>query len=144
MHYLSLSLFLLIAAASCQSIKTTSTAISEATPQDVLNDIWVLEMVDGKPVNTADYMRELPRLEFRKADGKVIGTTGCNSIGGSYTAKNGKLSFSPLVSTRMACPGDGEHHFLSALNSVDSYKIKDLTLFLMQGTEVKLQFKKAD
>lgn len=36
-------------------------------------------------------------------NGKVTGSTGCNSLSGSYTATGTHLTFSPLVTTRRAC-----------------------------------------
>jgi heat shock protein HslJ len=38
------------------------------------------------------------------ADGQVSGNLGCNSLSGNYQVKDGKLVFSPLASTLMACP----------------------------------------
>jgi heat shock protein HslJ len=39
------------------------------------------------------------------ADGQVSGNLGCNGLSGNYTIKDGKLTFGPLASTLMACPG---------------------------------------
>ena len=138
-------MLILVGVSACMSSKTT-TAQSDGHPsqETILNDIWVLEVLEGKEITAEDYMREPPRLEFRKAEGKVGGTTGCNSLGGSYIAENGKLSFGPLASTRMACPGDGEQRFLTALSKVNAFKIEDRKLYLMEGNEVRLLFKKAD
>lgn len=36
-------------------------------------------------------------------NGRVTGSTGCNSLSGSYTATGTHLTFSPLVTTRRAC-----------------------------------------
>jgi heat shock protein HslJ len=38
------------------------------------------------------------------SDGQVSGTMGCNRFSGNYEIKDGKLVFSMLASTLMACP----------------------------------------
>lgn len=43
------------------------------------------------------------RLE---AGGRVGGSTGCNTLAGTYTLKGTALRFSPLVTTRRACPSE--------------------------------------
>lgn len=48
---------------------------------------------------------EGPALTF-DADGRVSGSTGCNSFSGAYTARGDALSFSPLATTRRACTNE--------------------------------------
>nr|WP_242540405.1 META domain-containing protein [Trinickia mobilis] len=62
-------------------------------------------------------------LDFSTAGGqrRVSGFSGCNRYMGSYTLKNGGLSFGPLASTRKACPsaaGDLERAYLDGLAHV--------------------------
>jgi heat shock protein HslJ len=62
-------------------------------------------------------------LDFSTATGqrRVSGFSGCNRYTGSYTLKNGGLSFGPLASTRMACQsagGDLEGAYLDGLAHV--------------------------
>ena len=77
-------------------------------------------------------MRDLPRgdsgapvtLELSTANGqrRVSGFSGCNRYMGTYTLKDGKLSFGPLAGTRMACATPGgkiEGDYLNALNHID-------------------------
>jgi heat shock protein HslJ len=64
-----------------------------------------------------------PTLIFSTATGqrRASGFAGCNRFGASYSLKSGKLSFGPLVSTRMACPGargELEHAYLDALSHI--------------------------
>jgi heat shock protein HslJ len=61
-----------------------------------------------------------PTLVFSTATGqrRASGFAGCNRFGASYSLESGKLSFGPIVSTRMACPGargELEHAYLDAL-----------------------------
>jgi heat shock protein HslJ len=49
---------------------------------------------------------------------EIIGTTGCNSYGGTYTLTGGKITFGPLRMTLMACAGpigEVEGRFTAAL-----------------------------
>lgn len=59
-------------------------------------------------------------LELSTSTGQRLasGFSGCNRFTGTYTLKNGLLSFGPLASTRMACVGAGaeiEDAYLDAL-----------------------------
>lgn len=65
-------------------------------------------------------------------DGKVQARFDCNRGGGTYDMSEGKLSFGPLLSTRMACPAD----------SLDGLFMKDLqrvSTFFVLGGELYLE-----
>lgn len=59
------------------------------------------------------------------ADGRVSGSGGCNQFSGTYTADTtGKLSFSPLASTKIGCPApinDREMRYFATLQEVSGY-----------------------
>ena len=44
----------------------------------------------------------------------------------------------------MACPGNVEQKFLSALNKVNNYKIEKMKLYLFEDNKELLVFKKID
>lgn len=76
-----------------------------------------------------------PSLSFA-ADGKVAGSGGCNRFFGSYRQDGEALSFSPLGSTKMACPPDvmkREQAFFDMLGKVRAAKRQSATLILMDG-----------
>jgi heat shock protein HslJ len=53
---------------------------------------------------------------------RASGFSGCNRYTGTYMLRDGKLSFGPLASTRMACAGSGgalEGDYLDALTHID-------------------------
>lgn len=110
----------------------------------LLNDIWVLEAIDQVEITEAEYPKERPRLEFHKVDGTVMGTTGCNTLTGTYTSSGNALTFGPLITTKMACPGQGESQFVKALAEVSAFKIINLKLYLLSGNAEKLRLKKVD
>jgi heat shock protein HslJ len=54
-------------------------------------------------------------------DGKFSATTDCNRVGGSYTAKDDKISFGEMMSTLMYCEGSEEAVFTKLLGEVQTY-----------------------
>jgi heat shock protein HslJ len=65
------------------------------------------------------------------AEGKLQAKFDCNGGGGNFTIAEGKLSFGPLLSTRMACPpGSLDSQFVRDLQRVDSFFTQDGVLYL--------------
>ncbi len=68
------------------------------------------------------------------ADGQVSGNFGCNSFGGKYEIKDGKIVFSEIISTLMACTNEDvmkqEQAGLKILNGEDTYKLEGSTLVI--------------
>lgn len=63
-------------------------------------------------------------IEF--VNGEITGTTGCNRFFGSYTVDGDRITFGPLGSTKMACPGpqmDQEMRLLEAFATAQSFTI---------------------
>lgn len=144
LNYSIINIFLIaMAAVACKPSQTTNIT-TPADPATALNDIWALEEIDGVAVAVNDFGREIPVLEFHKVDGQVMGNSGCNRLSGSYKIEGAKISFGPMISTKMACPGNGEQRFLNALNTVDAFRIENLKLYLLKGDSEVLQFRKVD
>lgn len=93
---------------------TACTGTPSGTPQ--LNGTsWIVSSI-GSAAPLGDHQ---PTLAF--ADGRVSGSTGCNSLSGAYTQNGDGVTFSPMAVTQMACPEpvmSQESAFLSALNRV--------------------------
>ena len=73
------------------------------------------------------------------ADGTLITQVDCNGGSGSYSLEGDSLSFGPIVTTRMGCPGDSQAStFLQDLESVSSYGMEGdkLALSLMADAGV--------
>ncbi len=138
--------FLLAAAllASCQSRPTQETAATPPTaapapapqtPAAALRETrWVARQLVGQPVSVVPDTRE-PYLTLR-ADGTAEGDGGCNRFRGSFVSeKPGELTFSPLMSTRMACPAlQTENQLTRALGQARTYRISGDTLRLFDAT----------
>lgn len=61
-------------------------------------------------------------------DGKVTGSGGCNRIRGGMTINEARISFGPMISTKMACAPaimNQESDFLSALGDARLWRIDE-------------------
>jgi len=65
---------------------------------------WRLVSLNGKPPATNEGRRP-PFLQLIEAQHRFSASAGCNTIGGSYMAGDGRLAFSQMISTMMACGG---------------------------------------
>jgi copper homeostasis protein (lipoprotein) len=70
---------------------------------DLTNTRWVLVRLGEIPVVVRDDRRE-QFIALQSADRRVVGNAGCNRVNGSYEINGDGLTFSQLVTTRMACP----------------------------------------
>ncbi|GAB4495268.1 MAG: hypothetical protein Fur0016_03240 [Anaerolineales bacterium] len=95
---------------------------------------WVLEQINGQPIveNTT------PTLAFRN-EKESGGNASCNTFGGEYEARDGKLTFGPLVWTLMACLEAGvmeqETAYLAALQSATAYRIEGGKLLVLDASD---------
>lgn len=82
---------------------------------------------DGSTTNSAK--NDMFVLNFSE-EGTISSSTDCNQLVGPYeVGAPGQISFGPLASTRMACPGATmEAQYSAALQKVQSYSIENETL----------------
>jgi heat shock protein len=105
---------------------------------------WELKSLNDREVKLTDNNSEV-YLQFNEAEKKVSGRGGCNRFFGNYEMDGDKLKFSPLGATRMACPDlQLETEFFKALETVDTYSIKDGLLSLKSKDKVVAVFNKAE
>ncbi|MCF6132562.1 META domain-containing protein [Flavobacterium wongokense] len=86
---------------------------------------WGLVELNGKPVKAKtgrDYF-----INFDSKTGTFKAYAGCNRISGNYFMKDeGKLGFTNIISTRMACSDmEDERNFYNNLQKTDNYMIED-------------------
>ncbi len=109
-----------------------------------LHDIWLLETLNGKPVESKNGKNKIPQLEINVSEKTFTGNGGCNNIFGSFTLDGQSIIFGPAASTRMLCPDSIEPEFMNALKEINVWKISDNHLYLMKdGNEIAV-FKKID
>jgi heat shock protein HslJ len=116
--------------------KATGTSSLEGT-------LWVMEEYRDSEGNLVPSLPEITvTVEF--LDGKVSGSSGCNSYSGSYEVNGDRIEFGLFASTMMACPEpqmELESGVLSALGSSIRFEVNDSSLTLMNDSgEVLVRF----
>jgi len=128
-RYLSLAL-LAVLVMGCATGGRPGPATHTKEPRSVLNRTWqwVATVTPVEKITVPDPERYSIRLTD---DGKVQARFDCNGGGGHYQISEGRLSFGPLLSTRMACPPDSlDGPFMKDLQRVVSFFVQDGDLYL--------------
>ena len=134
---------LAVAAGAVLSGCSTTEKLTKLEPDLVQNKTWVLIAMDGKSVAGDSRVT----IEFRPSlpdQGRISGRAQCNNYFGGYRIADGKITFSSLGSTRMACPMplmDLEKQYLQSfpnMNDIESGG-NELTL-LDKQSESKLTY----
>lgn len=96
----------------------------------------------GEPGSESEVLKETQiTLQFDQ-EGQAGGSGGCNTFGAQYEISNGSISFTVIMSTEMACLGEGvmdqETAYYQALNSTGAFKIsnRELKIWYNDGQEV--------
>jgi len=119
-----------LAAVGCVTAGETGPTVRNTAPDSVLNKIWQWEStvtpVERIAVPDPDHYTIL-----LTDGGKLKARFDCNRGGGDYEISEGKISFGPLLSTRMACPPDSlDARFMKDLQRVVSFFIEKGELYL--------------
>jgi heat shock protein HslJ len=141
-------LFVIACAKSSTTGDETATAAGSVSAASALQGPrWRLVELEGKPALAGGGSREAHLLFSPEAADRVGGATGCNSMGGQYTAEGDHIRFEGLFSTKMACVEEErmrqETRFMGALGRVDRYAISGDTLTLSEGETVVAKFVKS-
>jgi heat shock protein HslJ len=116
--------------AGCATGGQSGKAGPSTDPQSVLNKTWQWESTIT-PVERIAVPTPERYTIFLKADGRAQIRFDCNRGGGEVKISPGKLSFGPLMSTRMACPPDTlDGPFMRDLQRVASFFVQDGLLYL--------------
>jgi len=90
------------------------------------------------------YWGRTPSVTLNATNLIFTGSTGCNSMSGSFNFSNKDIQFGRnIVTSKMSCNEYDESKFISALKKADNYTVNGNTLELKQGTSLLLTFKKA-
>lgn len=132
---------------ACKAKKTATevdTDNSAFTPLDErLHDIWVLTTINGEEL---DHTKPRPRLELYPGEGRITGSGGCNELFGQMDGMGKEITFRNVGTTKMFCRDlmELENNFLTLLQQTQTYRIKDLKLYLFEGKKEILVFQKVD
>jgi heat shock protein HslJ len=102
------------------------TACTGVVSSASIDGSWKLSTINGQPAQDGT------NVTAKFENGEVSGSAGCNSYGGKYSASGSKVSMKDLVSTMMACDGQGvmdqESAFLQAMGQAASYTVNNGSL----------------
>ena len=99
-------------------------------PQAILGITWQWEETTN-PVEKIVVAAPARYTVLLGADGRAQMRFDCNRGGGGYEISPGRLSFGPLMSTRMACPPDSQDNvFMRDLQRVASFFLQEDRLYL--------------
>lgn len=143
-------LFLLAGVLVLVACKAKKTA-TEVSPEDTaftpldqrLHDIWVLTSMNGELL---DRNKARPRLELYPGEGRISGNGGCNEFFGQMDGMGKEIIFRNVGTTKMFCRDlmQMENDFISQLQAVNSYRLKELQLYFFEGKKEVLVFQKVD
>ncbi len=122
------------------SSKYPSTTGTSSSTMNSINGAWTLTEINGKKADKQNYTNGLPEIDIREADNKFSGSTGCNRINGASTIVGNEIIFTKYITTKMACPGNGENDFIAALALVKTYTIDKNKLMLIAEGKTLLEF----
>jgi heat shock protein HslJ len=116
--------------ACCVPGKHSGQDVRSTAPGDVLGITWQWEETVN-PVETITVRAPERYTLLLTKEGRAQVQFDCNKGGEDYQISDGKLSFGPMMSTRMACPEDSQDAlFTRDLTRVVSFFLEDGFLYL--------------
>ncbi|MDR1090227.1 MAG: META domain-containing protein [Prevotella sp.] len=114
-----------------------------ALTTEALTGKWNLASIAGGDLDTL-FATRIPTMEIT-ADGNVAGNAGCNNYRSTYTLDSNTVTFGPVISTKMACPGlQGEQLFASFLTTPLQAALDGDKLTFSKEGDVVLELTKAE
>jgi heat shock protein HslJ len=101
-----------------------------------MDTYWRAVEISGTPTAPLPKQREA-HMMFSAEGNRVSGSTGCNRFTGTFTQTGDSLRFSPLATTKMACPPPldaQERAFLQALHATAAIHLAGNTLELKDAS----------
>lgn len=104
-----------------ESVDTTP--VSETQAQ-LMSETWVWQetVMSNGDVTTPD---DADAFTLTFTADEILGTTDCNSFGGSYDLNETEISFGPMRMTRMFCEGSQEQEFVDAVTESSMVYFED-------------------
>jgi heat shock protein HslJ len=119
-----------LSVAGCAAGSSSIQHTRSTDPRTILGKTWQWESTIT-PVEKITVPAPERYTIFLQADGRAQMRFDCNRGGGEYKISESKLSFGPLLSTRMACPPDSlDSAFIRDLQRVVSFFVDNGRLYL--------------
>jgi len=94
---------------------------------------WDVTSLNGQILDKKTLQGTLPFIKFNK-NGKISGSTTCNSFSGTYKVLTKGLSLNPGLTTKKPCSGDMDTKLISSLKKVNNFKFSGSNLKLLNGS----------
>ncbi len=120
--------------------QASAPATTASSGAKLIETHWELAELNGKPA--APGQGQQAHLVLHKK-GKLSGSSGCNTLVGTYIAEQGALQFTPAASTMKMCSTpvmEQEKAFFAAMKATTKYQIEGNTLELLNGDHVLAKF----
>ena len=108
---------------------------------------WKLVELGGQPVAMLPGQEREVRLTLASQGQRLMGFSGCNALGGSYTLMGASLKFDQLASSMRLCEpalNTRERQVLDALIATTGQRINGQRLSLLGGEQVLARFEAVD
>lgn len=95
---------------------------------------WVVESIGERPVTLLEHQKPL-QLVLSEQDNRAAAYGGVNRFGGSYQLDGERLTFGPMISTKMAGPhasNQQEARFAAALDAANAFRLAGDQLILLK------------
>ena len=123
-------MFLGLMIISCGKGSEPESVVEKSEPASIYNVTWQWEST-VTPVEKITIQEPERYTVIFSEDGKAVMQFDCNRGNGNFTIAENRISFGPLISTRMACPEDSlDTSFTRDLERVASFFLKDGKLYL--------------
>jgi len=122
----------------------TSCTSSQEKLNELINDSWTIEIINGVSYNPDSGNGVRPVVEINLKEEQFAGNTSCNNMNGKVMVEGSKITFSDIVTTKMFCMESIEQEFLIALGKVNKYKIERLRLLLFEDDTELMILKKTE
>jgi heat shock protein HslJ len=124
--------------------KTNKRALYDsARARLALNTQSAPSTIDSSLLGPYKYWGNTPVLNINALNRVFYGSTGCNSMSGSFNFSGNDIQFGRSINTsKMNCNDYDEASFIAALKKVDNYTLNGTQLDLKQGSTVLLTFQR--
>ena len=120
-----------------------STVSNTPVIKDSLENIWVLDSLNGKHVNQKDFDNGSPYIEPNLTKKTIEGHTGCSGFKGLLVVANNKFSVDSLDVAKMPCKKTSFHTVFIVLLKKGKipYEVKNGNLFINAGKGANFVFR---
>jgi heat shock protein HslJ len=138
---------ILVLTISCLALVSCDSTKSAMNKSATLDGTWELNYITGPRIAFDGlYPNTKPTIVFDLKENRVSGNNSCNSYSGNLLIDGNKINFkdAKMISTMMACQGEGENVYMRTIEKIDSYSISEdgKTLNFIMGDIAMMRFEK--